>query len=658
MTFNPCNNSHVFGLFFILGLLLYGNTLGHDFTLDDALVITENDFTKEGWSGVWKQMTNDQFVGFYGVKKDLVSGGRYRPLSMVVFTIQYALFGESPFIGHLTNVLFYILNGFLLFIVLRRLIPKTDGLLPWLNFPLLVSLLWFFHPIHTEVVANIKGLDEMMAFAGELTVLWLILKYLDDQKKAFLPLAGIVYLYALLSKENAITWLAIIPLSIFLFRKIQFGKVKNILPTLFIAAVVWFGIRYKVVGGGISDVADSLMNDPFLDSTISEKYATIVLTLGKYIQLLFFPHPLTYDYYPKHIPIVNWTNTYVILSIISHIFLIIYALINFSKHKIMTFGIFIYAITLSIASNIIFPIGAFMNERFIYVSSLGFCLFLALLFNDHLIKFIRQKTAVLSILLLVFLLYGLKTVTRNMVWKNNYTLATHDAEISVNGAKSQVMAGGILLDQKSKEAKTPEEKNAILDRSIFHLNRAINIYPDYVDALLLMGNAQWERYESAKTAMPYYYKILQINPYHENTLQNSYIILEQEKDIDFRIQSYRTLIQLNPNQMTAYLNLGRTYGQHKGDLRNAIQYIETAQQIAPNNYEVNRNLGIVYGLSQQYEKSIEALLKAVELKPSIALNYVDLAVSYYNIGQADLGRQYMDQAVALDPNIDRTKYPI
>ena len=70
----------IFGIFIIFGFLLNGNTLTHDFALDDAIVITENDFTKKGFSGIWDQLTNDQFVGFYGVKKELVAGGRYRPL--------------------------------------------------------------------------------------------------------------------------------------------------------------------------------------------------------------------------------------------------------------------------------------------------------------------------------------------------------------------------------------------------------------------------------------------------------------------------------------------------------------------------------------------------------------------------------------------------
>ena len=134
----------VFFLFLTLGFLLYGNTLGHEFALDDAIVVTDNDFTKKGFSGIWDQLSNDQFVGFYGQKKELVSGGRYRPLSMVVFNIQYGLFGESAFVGHFTNVLFYILNGFLLFLVLNRLLYSYTFKHQWISFPLLISLLWFF----------------------------------------------------------------------------------------------------------------------------------------------------------------------------------------------------------------------------------------------------------------------------------------------------------------------------------------------------------------------------------------------------------------------------------------------------------------------------------------------------------------------------------
>src|SRR5690606_38406467 len=106
----------------------------------------------KGVAGIWEQLTNDQFVGFYGQKKELVSGGRYRPLSMVSFCIEYELFKLNPYLYHLMNIIWYILNGSLLYFALKLLLKnhlnKNYQLLP-----LLTTLIWFFHPIHTEVVA-------------------------------------------------------------------------------------------------------------------------------------------------------------------------------------------------------------------------------------------------------------------------------------------------------------------------------------------------------------------------------------------------------------------------------------------------------------------------------------------------------------------------
>ena len=56
------------------------------------------------------------------------------------------------------------------------------------------------------------------------------------------------------------------------------------------------------------------MNNPFLKIegnqwvpfSGAEKMATIFYTLGYYIKLLLVPHPLTHDYYPRHIDIMNW----------------------------------------------------------------------------------------------------------------------------------------------------------------------------------------------------------------------------------------------------------------------------------------------------------------------------------------------------------------
>ncbi len=654
-------NKNIFLLFILLGFLLYGNTLGHQYTLDDAIVITENDFTKKGFSGIWDQLSNDQFVGFYGVKKELVSGGRYRPLSMVVFNIEYALFGLNPFVGHFMNVLWYILNGILLYLVLSKLLPNEWEKKYWLPLSLVASLLWFFHPIHTEVVANIKGRDEIMAFCGELATLLLLLKWLISQKVSDLLLMAFVFFLSLLAKENAITWLAIFPLSIYFFKKEELKKAKPAFAALFGVAAVWFFIRYQVVGGGLKSVADSIMNDPFLESSISEKYATIMLTLGKYIQLLFYPHPLTYDYYPKHIPIVGWNNPMVILSVAVHILLIGIAIKGFFERKLYSFGILIYFITLSIASNLIFSIGAFMNERFVYVSSLGFSLILAyylLVSLSKQLKHLSKFKTTFSILFgLILGLYSLKTISRNPVWENDLTLSTHDAKISVNGAKSNVMAGGKLTEEAMKQSK-PNLKQEMLREGIGYLEQAIRVYPEYVDALLLMGNAQWEYTKQASQAMPYYYRILNINPNHQNTWQNAFIILEQEQNVDYRIQAYETLRSYNPNIEQLYVNLGRAYGKGKNNLNLSLDAFQKGLQRFPNSFELLSNAGTVYGLQANYPAAIEVLEKASNLKPNNSKIFIDLGLSYYYNQQFNEAKAAFDRAKKNDPNLDRSKFPL
>ena len=496
-----------------------------------------------------------------------------------------------------------------------------------------------------------------MAFGFDLVVMLFLFKYLDTGRLQYLLLLAFGYFLALLSKENAITWLAIFPLAIFLFSKHSFKKALLPLATLLGVAVVWFIIRYQVVGGGITNVADNLMNDPFIESTVSDKYATILLTLGKYIQLLVFPHPLTYDYYPKHIPIVGWNHPLVILSVAVYLFLVVMAIKGLLAKKLYSFAILVFLIPLSIASNLLFPIGAFMNERFVYVSSLGLSIIMAYyLFQISTKNSRHRKTIFNGLLLVVFSLYTVKTISRNPVWKNNFTLSTNDANISVNGAKSNVMAGGMLSEEAVK-LNDPVAQKAMLEQSIFYLNRALRVYPEYIDALILMGNAQFDLTKDAKNALPYYQKIISISPYHVNTWQNIFIVLEQSKDVDYRIQTYETLLRYNPSEERLYLNIGRAYGKERNDLANALKYLEKGISIAPNNLDLLTNLGTVYGIQQNYTKAIEVLEKAIAIQPNVAKTHVDLGLSYYYANLLELAKQSFDKAVELDATLNRSQFP-
>ena len=45
--------------FIVIGIILYGSTIGFDYVLDDAIVITDNNYVKEGISGIGNILTTD-----------------------------------------------------------------------------------------------------------------------------------------------------------------------------------------------------------------------------------------------------------------------------------------------------------------------------------------------------------------------------------------------------------------------------------------------------------------------------------------------------------------------------------------------------------------------------------------------------------------------
>ena len=383
------NNIMVHSIFlFVLSFITYGNTLLNNWALDDTLVILGNSFTQQGLAGLKGIWTKDMFVGAHGREFEL-TGGRYRPLSLTVFALQVELFAKDfmtnaeskntlAFVGHFTNILFFAISGMMVYRVLLRFFNTINE---WI--PLITAIIFVVHPIHTEVVANIKSLDEIMAL---LFLLFAMYKIFDTDIKSIV-IANIFYLLALLSKENTVTALGIIPLSLIMFRKVTLkNALKRTIP-FFTVAIIYLLLREKYSGGFSSGlVASNLMDNPYLGMDLKTKMATLFLIAGKYISLLFLPINLSYDYSYNTIGWRKLDDPFVWLSIIVIVGIAAYAvkeLIAFIKGKkepsIIVFGLWFYIMAYSIVSNFVFNIGTYMGERFLYMASFGFCLALSAL---------------------------------------------------------------------------------------------------------------------------------------------------------------------------------------------------------------------------------------------------------------------------------------
>src|SRR4026208_1175713 len=164
--------NHKVGIILALtAFLLYSNTINFGYVRDDSAAIVENQFVKKGIAGIPDLLKTD-FWYFSNLRL-----GYYRPLALITFAIEQQFFNGNPRISHFVNVFIYAFSAYMLFIVLSRVF-KTRNFF----FPLVVSLFFIAHPVHTEVVANIKSRDELLSFLNVLLMLWFSLKYIDFKK--------------------------------------------------------------------------------------------------------------------------------------------------------------------------------------------------------------------------------------------------------------------------------------------------------------------------------------------------------------------------------------------------------------------------------------------------------------------------------------------
>ncbi|WP_116126940.1 tetratricopeptide repeat protein [Lewinella sp. IMCC34183] len=567
-----------------LACVLYLNTLGHGFVLDDAIVITDNSVVQRGVAGWGDLFTHDTFYGFFGEQQRdaLVAGGRYRPLTPALFSLEYGA-GGSPFPLHLLNVLWYAGLVVVVFGLVAELTREAD--LPWWV-PLGAAALFAVHPIHTEAVANIKGRDEILALLGAAAAAWLVLRAARGAGGwGHATGAGLLLFLGCLAKENAITFVAVLPLLLFVTGRRGY---RYLIPAG-VGAGAFLLLRYAIIGG-VGEPGLELMNNPFLREvggrTVAlnawERLPTVAYTGLVYLRLLFFPVGLVHDYYPAAIELRNWTSPGALISIFLHAALLFWGAGHLrARHRFVAAGLLIYLITLSIVSNLVFPVGTLMSERFLFMPSLGFCLAVAAGLG-------RRRRAGAVIVAVLVVIGSVLTVARNPVWQDNYTLFTTDVTRQPRSAKLRNAAAGARLDRYQALAEEARAARPdLLRQARTDLDTALAIHPRYGNAHLLRGNANFLAgdYDAA------------IADYHRAA---EYGVARGAVD---------------QNLVVALQRAGRAAGEERQDLTAALAYLRQAEQLDGANYETLRLLGLAYGMSGRTKEAADYFARALALQP-------------------------------------------
>jgi len=631
------NQRLVAGILFLFSLLLYANTFGHQYAQDDAIAVYDNMFTTQGVKGIPGIFAHDTFYGFFQEegKDNLVAGGRYRPFSLAFLAIEYQIFGDKPGVFHFFNALWYGLTVVVLYLFLLQLFRNPKQRQTAFFIALAAAMLFLVHPVHTEAVANIKGRDEILSLLGSLAALYFCIRAFRESKLMFLLAGCVCYFLALLSKENAITMLAMVPLSLYYFTKAKNSQILTSTLAFLGVAVLFIILRTAIIGFSLGESSNELMNNPFLklengvwvDYSFGERLASIFASMFEYLRLLLVPHPLSHDYYPRAIDVINWGSWQAIVGLLAHLGIFALAVIGLRKRDPLSYGLWFYLAGISIYSNILFAIGTNLSERFLFMPSVGFCIVLAVLAQRYLAKAKEKNFQMAWIAIgVIGVLFAFKTFIRNPVWQNNYTLFTNDIKVQPNSAKLRNAVGGELLAQTSDLADGPQ-KTGMLQEALGHLTEAIRLHPTYKNAYLLRGNANYflQNYEAA---IADYQQSLAFDPGYQDAIKNLNI---------------------------AYRDAGKYYGESQGDTQKAINYLLKAYVAMPEDYTTRRLLGVAFGISGQHDKAIELFQLNADAETESAGAWFDLGSAYFGAGRPDEAEQFFQRARQLDPEIDQKR---
>ncbi len=480
-------------------LIVYGNTLSNDYVLDDLALITHNTFVQDGINGLDDIWTKPTLRGFdlRPVFDTAASNDIYRPVAISTFALEHQLFSDNPAISHFVNVLLFALCVVLLFRFIEEL---TRGEHTTTAF--FAALLFAVHPIHTEVVANIKSRDEVLCFVFSFAALLQFLRYFSGGKPVSLLLAASFFFISLLAKETSVSFVVIVPV-VGLFAGAARRQFITASAVTVVVAAAYIVLRWSVLhawNAGHPEMLDFIENPLVGAGAASARYGTALAVMARYLGLLVFPYPLSSDYTFATIPFTEITSFPSLLSIMLYCGLVVSAALLWrrARQRIFAFGIIFFLATLALFTNLAFLTGSIMAERFLFFPSVGFCIVLA--FGLHRLLAGRPVAVRAGIPVLICLVYAPLTMARNADWRTNYTLARADAATYPRNARLHHSLAYVLVNERLALAIDVAERNQLVAEAQEHYQRSLEIYPnqskvhtDYANLLAQMG-----RYDSAE----------------------------------------------------------------------------------------------------------------------------------------------------------------
>lgn len=612
-----------------LGAACFLNTLPHDFTYDDRVIIGQNPRIhslanlREIWlTDWWHERETSESVA------DPHRDRLYRPLTMFTFALNYAVGRLDPVGYHALNIALHAITCGLVWLLARRLIADEA-------IATIAAAVFAVHPIHCEAVAGIVGRAEILAALGLCGGLVVLLARETWPSPARCLAAAVCFLGALLAKETAICYIPVALLALWWVYPAAVRSNKGWLAAASLLAaplLVYFPLRLVALEQHLIRAHElSPIFNPLFASDFAGRLVNPLHILGHYTRLMIAPAALSSDYglaVVRPAPMLDVMTALGAVAAVALAFALAGLRSRSANGRLVGLLTALVLASYALISNTVLLIGVSLAERLLYWPSVPIILLLTTLVVIGWRRWsapggpLHARARLLrtvGILLLAAL--ALRSVTRNMDWADDLTLFSTDVanwpeSVQLNYAvATQLIYAGYL-------EVNPERRIALLHAARSHLERALAIRPQLTTALRAMGEVHALLGERDKAAV-YLESARQLDPRDLRTQQQLSRLRAEQSGGPQRIAELEQQISRQPDDLDARTELGRLLlaaGRHHA----ARAHLEYALERRPDDVELMRLTAQALMLDHEDEPAIELFRRVLVHEPDDWLTHANL----------------------------------
>lgn len=476
--------------------------------------------------------------------------GKYHPLSILTYAVEYRIFALNPHNYHLDSIILHLVNCLLVFVLVRKFSKDNEV-------ATITTFIFAVHPLQVEAVAWITSRKDLLYTFFYLSALIYYIRYSYQIKhRAFNHLIVFaLFLLSLLSKITAVTLpLTLVALDIGYHKEFRLSYLKKRIP-FFITAFLF----------GIITLYLAKISLAFPASELVSKGQRIVLASHALVYYLFkFVLPLKLSAFyplPKALTLGHWLTLFIWPLLASAFFL------SFRRNRLIFSGLCFFLITLFPALHVFEMNDSLIYDRFMYLPILGLALVLAV-FLKPLLKVTKGKKSLVVILTCFYFIF--LTVYSNLrcfVWKDSFSLWQN---VIFQFPQAAMAYHNLGFDFQQKND---------FNIAFALFEKTIELEPRHLSAHFNKGNilARWRRYDEAIQS---YSKILSMNPNYIGALNNRGNMYFLLGDYRKALSDYNRALEIQPKDLSAYKNRGMLF-YIMGEDRKSLLDFQAALVLAP-----------------------------------------------------------------------------